>query len=796
MAAITQELKTRISATGADQTASELNKVGDAAEKNFGERTGIAKYAKGAGIALAAAGTAAVAAVASVGAIAAKVSAAGDEFAKMAERTGIAAEELSTLKFAAERSGTDIGTLEIGLKRLARTATEASEGSGAASDAFETLGVSSVDADGKIRPTEELLLDMADALTAVESDTQRAALAQDVFGRSGAELIPLLNEGSDGIKLLQERARDLGLEFSTTAANQSADFQDAMLDLKSSFGGIVQEIGVAVIPALTALANGITRGVALGRAFIERIGGIGQAFTDIGDLIKGFGATFTNLIDAVFTGAFDWSAFLGGISDALVAGGVLFKNFLVNTGEAIFATSKFLWEPIKFAFNLIWEPIKSTAVNALNGLVEAVLIPINAIIDGINSVGEHFGITIDNIDFTPLTVDAPKSMAESYLEMKDNLSMRFDEMGQAWKDVGTGIVEDSADVVDGVDEAWGAVEEHVDERVTNIVDKYATETSKIIDEAEIIAQETGEALMEGVRDEIVDKADSHVVAPMTATGMEAGSSFVATMKGFLDSNLANDLAGPVRTLMRGGTMRQAMGQVGGQAGRAFGQAFGGPIGAIIGEQVGTVLGEKVGGAINAAGRTMNRILGRSDRAYERLVAQNTEYERNRREYERREKQRQVEEAEREVKAEEVAAGGDTQVLAVTTGPRPEEFDTSGAFTPQPDTIVAPVETGAGGSEELYAAQHGFHGQVTEPTLFLAGEAGPEMVDITPRGAGRMGGAVHLHLNIERIETPNVQSLRAYVESALGPEITRYMRQAGFRGVEMVPNNGTFAEPTV
>ena len=183
-----------------DKGESRLNKFKGGATKIFGA---VKKAATGLAIGGAAAlvgfGVAAVKNFADV----------GDQLDKMSKRTGFSVESLGELKFAAEQSGASLETVEKGAKRMASTILDAQMGLSTAVDAFDALGIKADELKGK-SPEEQFQI-MANALAGVEDASTKAALAQDVFGRAGTELLPLFNAGEKGMAALRDQAKSLGI---------------------------------------------------------------------------------------------------------------------------------------------------------------------------------------------------------------------------------------------------------------------------------------------------------------------------------------------------------------------------------------------------------------------------------------------------------------------------------------------------------------------------------------------------------------------------------------------------------
>ncbi|GIW85735.1 MAG: hypothetical protein KatS3mg108_0059 [Isosphaeraceae bacterium] len=182
---------------------------------------------------------------------------AGDAFLDMAERTGVSTEALSELGFAAEQSGADLETLEVGLKAMQRNIVSAADGSREMRATLAKLGLTVADLKA-LTPDEQFRL-LADRIAQVGNPTQRAALAMDVFGKSGQKLIPLLSAGAKGIDELRAEANRLGLTVGTDQAQSAADLQDAWNRLLKTLKAAAFAIGGALAPDLTALLGTITR---------------------------------------------------------------------------------------------------------------------------------------------------------------------------------------------------------------------------------------------------------------------------------------------------------------------------------------------------------------------------------------------------------------------------------------------------------------------------------------------------------------------------------------------------------
>ena len=181
-----------------------------------------------------------------------------DRIAKLSRATGVSVEELSALGFAAERSGASMEAVTRGLRGLFRRMQDVKDGLTEGKRAFEQLGVQVLNADGTMRDGTQVLMDVADAISRMRSDTEKAAIAQEIFGRSGVELVPLLEQGRSGIEDLRKEAERLGIVFDEKAAREAEAAADAMTNLNTAVTALKQNIAQNAMPAIVFLANALT----------------------------------------------------------------------------------------------------------------------------------------------------------------------------------------------------------------------------------------------------------------------------------------------------------------------------------------------------------------------------------------------------------------------------------------------------------------------------------------------------------------------------------------------------------
>lgn len=174
----------------------------------------------------------------------------GSELDDMAQRTGAAVEGLSALGYAAKMSGTDLATVEGGIKKAQKAIVDAANGSKELSAAFKSLGLD-VGRLMNLAPDAQFKA-IAAAVGAIENPTQRAAMAMQIFGKSGTDLLPLMRSN---IKELTDEAEKLGLVMSGKNASAAAALGDAIDKASDVIQGAFLRIGAAVAPVLTGILD-------------------------------------------------------------------------------------------------------------------------------------------------------------------------------------------------------------------------------------------------------------------------------------------------------------------------------------------------------------------------------------------------------------------------------------------------------------------------------------------------------------------------------------------------------------
>lgn len=224
---------------------------------------------------------------------------AGDELSKMSQRVGISVETLSLWNPLAKQAGVSSEAFEKGLRKLSTAMVDAATGGEDAAHSFKTVGVEFKNQDGTLRGTDAVLLDLAERFKAMPDGAEKSALAVQIFGKAGAELIPFLNQGRDGITGLADEMRALGIEMSGESAAQAEVFNDALDKVHLATTSIGTQVMTAFLPALNEMALGMVESAKEGGALRAILDGVvlvlktlalgaatvGKAFVALGEAI-------------------------------------------------------------------------------------------------------------------------------------------------------------------------------------------------------------------------------------------------------------------------------------------------------------------------------------------------------------------------------------------------------------------------------------------------------------------------------------------------------------------------------
>lgn len=176
-----------------------------------------------------------------------------DELGATADKIGATVEELSALRFAAEQSDVSFEILAGGLSKLSIKLGQAKGGSDAAQNSFGDLGL---DAERLASiPLGDALAEVSTRIAAMRTSSEQSAAAVSIFGKSGADLLPLLKLGGEGVAQLRAEAERLGLVVSGTDVARVKEANDAIDKVKAALAGVFNTVAIQVAPWITEFSK-------------------------------------------------------------------------------------------------------------------------------------------------------------------------------------------------------------------------------------------------------------------------------------------------------------------------------------------------------------------------------------------------------------------------------------------------------------------------------------------------------------------------------------------------------------
>lgn len=276
-----------------------------------------------------------------------------DNISKAAARFGIAGEELERLAYAGELSDVSLDTLGTSVKKLSVNLLEAATGSKEQAQLFRAMNVEVKNADGSVRNAADVLGDLADVFAGLPDGATKTALAVQLLGKSGADMIPFLNGGKKALQEAGDEAVRFGLVTSNEAKKGAEAFNDNLTRLGKISEGVFSSLASQALPTLVSVTNSLVgtaaamsetnrEAVALSannglQAFLETsliaAATLGEALFAVGKTIRAVGGSFESVaadVQAAWTIA---RAGPGAIGEAITNGTGVVADALANRNK-------------------------------------------------------------------------------------------------------------------------------------------------------------------------------------------------------------------------------------------------------------------------------------------------------------------------------------------------------------------------------------------------------------------------------------------------------------------------------
>lgn len=251
----TDDANKKIDETG-DKTDRLANLFSKLAGSDVSEKlSGLTLIAGGVAAGIGAVAGAAVAGGTALFALAEKASEAGSEIYDASQKTGLGAETLSSLKYAADEAGSSLEAISGGVTKFSKLVAEAAEGSKEAKKKIEAFGL---DPQKAIDDLDGSLAKVFERIAKVENPIVATKMATDAFGKSGADLIPVIKSFDGDMAGLIARAKELGVVLTDEDAAAADEFGDTLDDLKKQAGGAATQFSLGFMPAVTTAMREIS----------------------------------------------------------------------------------------------------------------------------------------------------------------------------------------------------------------------------------------------------------------------------------------------------------------------------------------------------------------------------------------------------------------------------------------------------------------------------------------------------------------------------------------------------------
>ena len=178
-----------------------------------------------------------------------------DELLTQSTITGLSTDALQEYSFMAELVDTDVSTITGSLAKMTKNMSSAKDGTGSSAEAFKALGVAVTDSNGELRSTDEVFGEVLNALGEMSNETEKNALAMDIFGKSAMELNPLIAVGAEGIEEYKNQAHEMGYVLSEETLGSLGDVDDTLQMLNNQFTSVKQQIAVALLPVVEEITK-------------------------------------------------------------------------------------------------------------------------------------------------------------------------------------------------------------------------------------------------------------------------------------------------------------------------------------------------------------------------------------------------------------------------------------------------------------------------------------------------------------------------------------------------------------
>ena len=286
------------------------------------------------------------------------VAAYGDKIVDASQKTGLGIVDLQKFAYAAERNNVSFESFTGNITKLNKNIIDLQATGKKGSNVFRDLGIRT----GNLNDT---LIDTAKIFARVPDGAAKSALAMELFGKSGAEMIPFLNAGEEGIARLIQEAERMGVVLSEDAIKQADNFDTALGNLKNTLRGASMTIGSQMIPyvektikwiqevaekfvswsksntellnRIIGLVGGFAKLLIVGGVVMTILGGLAAVGLKVARVIRTLGVVFNGLKVAVGFAQFA----IAGMRGTTVAANAATRSYMITQSVATTKTTAY-----------------------------------------------------------------------------------------------------------------------------------------------------------------------------------------------------------------------------------------------------------------------------------------------------------------------------------------------------------------------------------------------------------------------------------------------------------------------
>ena len=361
-----------------------------------------------------------------------------DNLLTLSAQTGLSTDTLEKYNAVAELADVSIETFTGSLAKTTKAMGEAQKGSTKYVEAYKKLGVSVTDANGNLRDSEDVYWETVDALKGIENETERDALAMELFGKKAQDLNTIIDMGSEGFKDLEKTAVDMGAVLGGEGLQTLGALDDQMQIFSSTTGATKNILASAFAPAMTDALGGVN---ALGGAFNGLIAAVisGEGVDDAFYMVS---EGLTDLIVGIEEALPQVMTVVSDLFDMLLDLIIEYLPWLIEEGASMLSSLlDGISQSLPNIFPVIMSVIQSLITTIMENLPMLIEMGIQMLVSLIDGIAEMLP------ELIPMAIDCVITIVETLL---DNIDLIIDAAINIIMALADGLLKALPDLIDKI----------------------------------------------------------------------------------------------------------------------------------------------------------------------------------------------------------------------------------------------------------------------------------------------------------------------------------------------------------